>query len=72
MQGASPLSIGLSDAGKGDGRRPSQIGSEEEALRYALAEGKITREQFLREYTTLLHEGKVTRSGRVIRPTPEE
>ncbi len=59
------------EAGKGDARRPSQVGSEEEELRYALAEGKITRERFLREYNRLLHEGKITRGGRVIHPPLE-
>lgn len=57
---------------KGDNRRPSQIGSEEEALRYALAEGKVTKEQFLREYSDLLNTGKVIRSGRTIYPIVEE
>lgn len=61
-----------SQAGKGDARRPSQIGSEEEALRYQLADGTITPERFLREYTALLHDGKITRSGRVIHATMED
>ena len=66
------MSRGPSEAGKGDDRRPSQIGREEEELRYALAEGKITRERFLREYDKLLLAGRIIRSGRVVRPTSEE
>jgi len=34
------------DAGKGDGRRESDISDEEYGLRYDLAFGKITREEF--------------------------
>lgn len=66
------LSTTRSEAGKGDARRPSQIGSEEEALRYDLAGGKITQEQFLREYNKLLHGGKIVRSGRAISPPMED
>lgn len=60
------------EAGKGSDRRPSQIGGEEEALRYDLARGRITRELFLREYNKLLHEGKIIRSGRAICPHEED
>jgi len=60
------------EAGKGSARRPSQISREEEELRWKLAEGKITREQFVREYSRLLHEGKIIRGGRVIRPHEED
>lgn len=60
------------EAGKGSARRPSQISREEEELRWKLAEGKIAREQFLREYNGLLHEGKIIRGGRVICPHEED
>lgn len=55
------------EAGKGDTRRPSQIGSEEEELRYALARGSITRDKFDRQYAELLLAGRIIRSGRVLK-----
>lgn len=65
------MSSKSSEAGKGSGRRPSQIGKEEEDLRYALAEGKITSEQFQSEYIKLLHTHRITRNGRVVYPCKE-
>lgn len=52
--------------GKGSTRRPRSVGPEEERLRYALAFGRITFEQFERKYKCLLSEGKIIRGGRVI------
>jgi len=54
-------------AGKGDQRRPSQIGREEEDLRWALASGHITFCQFEKRYNQLLKEGKIIRSGRTLK-----
>ena len=55
------------DAGKGDDRRPCQTSREEEELRYSLARGEISRKEYDRKYKELLKEGKITRSGKVIR-----
>lgn len=55
-----------SGAGKGDTRRPPLIGREEEALRWDLAFGKITCEQYDAEHTRLLRSGKIVRSGRIV------
>lgn len=55
-------------AGKGDAKRLSQIGKEEEALRWALKEGKITFEEFELSFNKLLRAGKIVRGGRVLSP----
>jgi len=53
--------------GKGDKRRPCSIGKEEKVIRDALMWGKITREKFDKEYEKLMDEGKITRSGQVVK-----
>jgi len=53
--------------GKGSTRRPSSITREEENLRWKLAFGHITFEQFERKYKELLKAGKIKRNGRVIK-----
>ncbi|RPJ39113.1 MAG: hypothetical protein EHM35_03120 [Planctomycetaceae bacterium] len=53
--------------GKGYARRPAQIGRAEADLRWALAQGRITRRAFTCRYNKLLREGKITRSGRAVR-----
>lgn len=50
--------------GKGSARRPCQVSREEEDLRWELAMGLITREQFDQKLRELEHAGKVTRGGR--------
>lgn len=50
--------------GKGSKKRPPQISRAEENLRWALAYGKITFQQFEQKYKQLLKEGKIHRSGR--------
>lgn len=62
------MSSGSSSAGKGDTQRPSQIGKEEEQLRWALANKQITFKEFETRFRKLLHEGKIVRSGRVLSP----
>jgi len=47
--------------GKGDTRRPARISREEEALRWALAFGKITFKQFERKYRELKKSGLIWR-----------
>ncbi len=54
-------------AGKGDAQRPSQIGKEEENLRWALAEGRITFKEFEKRYNKLIRDGKIMRSGKPLR-----
>ena len=56
----------MSSCGKGDKRRPCQIGKEERFLREAYMEGAITFKEFERRYRWLLHDGKITRGGRKI------
>lgn len=53
--------------GKGDTRRPSQIGREEEQLNWALALKKITFATWKKRWKKLLQEGKITRSGRIVK-----
>lgn len=53
--------------GKGSQRRPCSIGKEEKAIRDALAYGKMTFEEFEIKYNKLLKEGKIIRSGRVVK-----
>ncbi len=52
---------------KGSKRRPSSITREEESLRWQLAFGKITFQQFEKKYKELLKEGKIKRNGRIIK-----
>ena len=52
--------------GKGSARRPSSTTREEEQLRWKLAEGRITFDEFERRYKELLRAGKIKRNGRVI------
>lgn len=52
---------------KGDNRRPCSIGREEKAIRDALAYGKMTFAEYEIKYNKLLKEGKITRSGVVIK-----
>ena len=54
-------------AGKGDKRRPTQIGREEESIRRAFALGAITKEMFEQKYEELVQQHKIIRDGRVIR-----
>jgi len=58
---------GKSDYGKGDERRPSQIGREEEELNWLLYEKKISSQEWRRRYKELQRQGKITRSGRVVK-----
>lgn len=53
--------------GKGSGRRPCLTGREENDLRDDLYRGKISEARFNREYDLLLIQGKITRSGRVVK-----
>ena len=53
-------------AGKGCERRPAQIMPVEEDLRWALAQGRITRVQFNRAYRKLLRASMIRRGGRVL------
>ena len=53
--------------GKGSSRRPSQITSAEEDLRWQLIAGQITLATFNRRYTKLKRVGLLRRSGRVLR-----
>ncbi|HUW48068.1 MAG TPA: hypothetical protein VMW36_04910 [Patescibacteria group bacterium] len=53
--------------GKGSTRRPTQIGKEEELLRWKLAFGKISFAEFEERYNQLLREGKIVRSGRKVK-----
>lgn len=50
--------------GKGSARRPCQISREEEDLRWELAMGLITREQFEDSYRQLKIKGPVGRGQR--------
>ena len=52
------------DMSKGSTRRPCQISREEEDLRWALALGRITKEEYDAEYARLEAEGKIMRGGR--------
>ena len=52
--------------GKGSERRPAQIMPAEEDLRWALAQGRLTRVQFNRAYRKLLRAGMIRRGGRVL------
>ena len=52
--------------GKGSRRRPRSTSVEEEHIRYALAEGRITFAEYERRYNRLLQEGKIVRSGKVV------
>lgn len=47
--------------GKGDKQRPSQVSHEEELLRWKLAFGKITFDEFKRQYQQLKSRGKIYR-----------
>jgi len=47
--------------GKGNRRRPLRTGTEENDLRWELAEGKITEAQYNRRYAKLEREGKIKR-----------
>jgi hypothetical protein len=58
--------------GKGSARRPCRTSPEEEHLRWALAAGTITFAQFEQRYRELLHEGKITRDGKVVKHTRDE
>jgi len=49
------------NAGKGDSKRPRLISREEEDIRYALALGKITFEEYERRYKELRKQGKIVR-----------
>lgn len=46
-------------AGKGHHRRPTQISREHETIRWQLAQGKITFEQYAVKYKKLKKEGKL-------------
>lgn len=50
--------------GKGNRKRPPQISREEEYLRYALAFGMITFQQFEYEYKRLKKAGKIYKRPR--------
>jgi len=52
--------------GKGSKRRPCTTGTAENNLRWALAEGRITFNEFEKRYKKLLEANKITRDGRVI------
>ena len=47
--------------GKEDTRRPRLISKEEEAIRYALAYGRITFAEYEKRYLKLKKQGKVWR-----------
>jgi len=51
---------------KGDARRPKQISPEEENIRWLLAEGRITFDEFERRFNQLLQHGKIMRSGQIL------
>ena len=59
--------MGVVNLGKGSARRPSAITREEEELRWKLANGHITFEQFEQRYKELLKAGKIQRNGRVVK-----
>ena len=52
--------------GKGSKRRPCTTGTEENNLRWALALGKITFDEFEIKYKKLLKAGKIIRGGRIV------
>jgi len=52
---------------KGSWRRPCQTSREEQELREKYADGRISFARFEKEYKRLTKEGKIIRSGRVIR-----
>lgn len=51
---------------KGDKKRPTSITSEENDLRWALAEGIISFAGFRKRYMELKKLGKIKRSGQII------
>ncbi len=53
--------------GKGSGRRPKQITSAEEDLRWALFGGAMTLATFVQRYNKLKQDGLLRRSGRVLK-----
>ena len=53
--------------GKGSRYRPFSTSREERELREKYADGRITFKQFEKEYKNLHREGKITRSGRVVK-----
>jgi hypothetical protein len=53
--------------GKGSRRRKSLIGREEEELRYALAFGDITAEEFENRMDNLRRKGLITRDGKIVK-----
>jgi len=48
-------------SGKGSNRRPSQISKEEERIRWKLAFGEITFDEFERQYKELKKRGLIYR-----------
>ena len=52
---------------KGSWRRPKQITSAEEDLRWKLLEGEISVRTFNRKYAKLRRDGLLRRSGRVLK-----
>lgn len=52
--------------GKGDKPRPRQTSREEYDLRWALATGHLTFEQFSQKYHDLKKQGKIIRGGKVV------
>ncbi len=52
--------------GKGSGRRKCSVSRHEEDLRYALAYGKITFDEYAAKRKKLLAEGKITMNGKVV------
>lgn len=52
--------------GKGDKKRPRSTTREEHDLRWALALGRISFNEFEKKYKKLLKEGKIKRNGRII------
>lgn len=57
----------MSDAGKGDARRPCRTHPDEATLRFDFAFGLISKEQYEQRYSELLAAGKITRDGRALR-----
>ena len=47
--------------GKGSQRRPTAVSPEEEDIRWKLAEGRITFDEFERRYKKLVRDGKIKR-----------
>ena len=52
--------------GKGDARRKCSISRQEEELRWRLAYGKITFDEYAAKRKKLLAEGKITMNGKVV------